>query len=82
MWCGPKWWIKQLHNAAEFELDTTLRKLKTICLGMLMLGYVMLVQYALAPLGCQDLYGKRFMTTHASIEVRSAVCGTIQCVHS
>ena len=76
MWCGPKWWIKQLHTAAEFELDKTLRKLKTICLGMLMLGYVVLVQYALAPLGCQDLYGKRFMTTHASIEVRSADCGT------
>ena len=82
MWCGRSWWIKQLHSAAEFQLDKTIRKLKTICLGMLMLGYVVLVQYALAPLGCQDLYGKRFMTTHASIEVRSVVCGSKQSVNS
>ncbi len=70
LWCGPKWWIKQLQTSAEFDLLKTMRKLQTILLGLLMVGYVMLVQYALAPLGCQDLYGKSFMTTHASIEVR------------
>ena len=70
IWCGPKWWIKELQTSAEFDLLKTMRKLQTILLGLLMVGYVMLVQYALAPLGCQDLYGKSFMTTHASIEVR------------
>ena len=66
----------QFKEWAAFDFDKTTRKLKTISLGMLMLGYVVLVTYALAPLGCQDLYGKRFMTTHASIEVRlySSAC--------
>ena len=80
-YCGGSWWLKKIiqyesfgpfaHNKeqGQYQMDRLVQKLKTVFLGFLMLGYVALGSYALAPLGCADLYGKRFMTSHPSIEV-------------
>ena len=63
-----RWWIGVLVGWELFDVSGTMEKFKTIAIGFLMLGYVALLSYALAPLGCEDLYGNTYMTTRASIE--------------
>jgi hypothetical protein len=78
--CSPSRWKKTLQDWENFgpyardrqvgmrRLEQTKQRLKTIFLGFLMVGYVALGSMAMAPLGCADLYGKRFMISHTSIE--------------
>lgn len=61
-------YVGLLHSMAEFESVQLFRRIESIMLVYLLVGYVALVSAAMAPLGCQSMYGSRYMASQPTIE--------------
>eukprot|EP01046_Picozoa_sp_COSAG06_P011619 COSAG06_NODE_666_length_13272_cov_10.674334_1_plen_2097_part_10 len=57
-----------LQSMAHFDSAQYYGRMESIVLVYLLVGYVALVSAAMAPLGCQSLYGGSYMVSQPSIE--------------